>query len=200
MAIDRPPSAVARPAATADGRAQRRRAATPGDLLLHPAAVLSVGVLVVNDRWLKPHLGPELGLGVVTGKLSDAAGLAFFPLLMASLLELVRWAARGMGAVAWTVTRQELTGVVALTGVGFVAVQVLPAAGDAYAWGLGALRWLPVATAAVLTAAPLPPMPEINHVMDASDTLCVPALWLSYDLGRRFRGGDERDRPGPRRR
>ena len=55
----------------------------PGDLLLHPIAVLAVAVLVINDHVLK-----GLAPGLLTGKLSDLAGLLFFPLLLASVVEL----------------------------------------------------------------------------------------------------------------
>jgi hypothetical protein len=47
--------------------------------LLHPVALLAIAVLVVNDHVLKAAWP-----GVITGKLSDFAGLVFFPLLVAA--------------------------------------------------------------------------------------------------------------------
>src|SRR5690606_8292496 len=46
-----------------------------GDGLLHPAPLAAIGLLLLNDHWLKAAFP-----GSITGKLSDFAGLAFFPL------------------------------------------------------------------------------------------------------------------------
>ncbi|MDP6933021.1 MAG: hypothetical protein QGG40_08885, partial [Myxococcota bacterium] len=48
----------------------------PAEGLLHPAPLLALVVLVVNDHWGKGHLP-----AVLSGKLSDFAGLLFFPLV-----------------------------------------------------------------------------------------------------------------------
>lgn len=51
--------------------AERRAAESspiPGDGLLHPLALLAIGILIVNDHALKAAWP-----GVVTGKLSDVA-------------------------------------------------------------------------------------------------------------------------------
>jgi hypothetical protein len=141
-------------------------------------AVLAVVVLVANDHWLKARLGPDPRLGLVTGKLSDAAGLVFFPLVLISILELVR------GRAA---SRAELTGAVLATGLGFAAIKVIPAAAGAYAGSLAALRWLPGGLAGALTATPLPSLPRIHHVMDVTDCLSLPALWLGHRVGVRGR-------------
>jgi hypothetical protein len=196
--------------------------AVPGDLLLRPVSVVSLVVLVVNDHWLKARLGTDRRFGAVTGKLSDVAGLVFFPLVLASLLELGRWLGvardrdprrgrgrtreqrrgrsegreRGQGSGRpWVVTRGELAGATVVTGVGFAAVQVVPVAAGAYAGGLAALRWLPAGLAAALTAAPSPPFPRIHHVMDVTDCLCLPALWWGYGTG--LRGRRSTARKGP---
>jgi hypothetical protein len=137
-----------------------------------------VVALVVNDHWLKARLGPDPRLGLFTGKLSDVAGLVFFPLVLVSIVELVRGRAT---------SRAELTGAVLATGVGFAAIKVVPAAAAAYAGSLAALRWLPAGLAGVLTAAPLPSLPRIHHVMDVTDCLSLPALWLGYRVGVRAR-------------
>lgn len=61
----------------------------PGDYLANPVAIIALGIVIFNDRYLKVHHP-----GVVSGKLSDFAGLIYFPLFLASLIEVVRWAAR----------------------------------------------------------------------------------------------------------
>jgi len=56
-----------------------------GDLVVHPVAITSLALLVLNDRVLKERYG-----NAITGKLSDVAGIIFFPLLLISLAEVVR--------------------------------------------------------------------------------------------------------------
>ncbi|MDI1478547.1 hypothetical protein [Polyangium sp. y55x31] len=63
----------------------------PARGLAHPAWWIALAVLAVNDHVLK---GSGLVPGVVTGKLSDAAGLFLAPLLLATLVR-----ARGRRAV-----------------------------------------------------------------------------------------------------
>ena len=55
----------------------------PATLLCHPVVVMAVVVCAVNDHLFK---GSGWLPGVVTGKLSDVAGLFFFPTLLAVLL------------------------------------------------------------------------------------------------------------------
>lgn len=172
-----------------------------GQVLLEPGCLVAMAVLVVNDHWLKARFGPDPRWGLVTGKVSDVAGLVFFPLLLVSLVELVelaRWlvsaarrpaSASGAGCVRDTscpsVMERHLLGAVVATGAGFAAVQVVPAAAAAYSGGLAVLRWAPGGLVAMCTAAPWPPLPSIDHVMDATDCLSLPALWLSHRVGRR---------------
>ena len=66
-----------------------KRRLSPGDLIIHPIAPFSLFVLTLNDRFRKEHYG-----NVITGTLSDIAGLVFFPLLLISLIEMARKALR----------------------------------------------------------------------------------------------------------
>jgi len=74
--------------------------------LCHPLPLGAALVMAVNDHWLK---GGRLLPSVVTGKLSDFAGLFFFPLLVASALAGIcalarcRWP-RGAGAIIAVIT------------------------------------------------------------------------------------------------
>lgn len=154
----------------------------PGQVMLQPAMVLAVGVLAVNDHWLKGRVGAEPGVGLVTGKLSDVAGLAFFPALLVSVVEVVRWIV-DRGGDAWVSTRREMAVAVVVTAAGFAAAQVLPAAAAGYEAVLTALRWCPGAVVAVVAGGPWPPLPRLDHVMDATDILCLPAVWAGYRAG-----------------
>jgi hypothetical protein len=84
------------------------RAAT--QLLLHPIALTALALLLINDWVLKPNatvrrFGNGLG-GVVTGKLSDAAGLVLAPLVLLTVVQLVtrrsaqRWVWPAIAVVA----------------------------------------------------------------------------------------------------
>lgn len=88
--------------------------------LIHPLPLGAVAMLAINDHLLK-------GAGVlppaVTGKVSDLAGLFFFPLLLAALARLASRPADGWAAV--------------LTAIGFAAVKLVPAVNALVAstWG-----------------------------------------------------------------
>ena len=105
-------------------RSRRRFAAE----LCRPLPIAGVALLLFND-----HVGKHWGLlpGVVTGKLSDVAGLFFFPILLFSLVD---W------AVPWLAARRRewLTWLCAgVTGLLFAAIKLWPPA-NAFAcrcWG-----------------------------------------------------------------
>ena len=82
--------------------------------LRHPATLVSIGLLLLNDHVLKAAAPSPL-----TGKLSDFAGLSFFPFVLAAALSLisdrVRVSARAAGALAF-----------ALTGVWFALTKTSP--------------------------------------------------------------------------
>ena len=76
--------------------------------LLHPAFLVALATLVVNDHVLKDAFGNAL-----TGKLSDLAGLVVLPVLASSLVGLA--------------TRRAVWAVHAAVGLAFAAVQFVPA-------------------------------------------------------------------------
>ncbi|MFJ6149530.1 hypothetical protein [Micromonospora profundi] len=124
--------------------------------LCHPTTLLALVVLVVNDHVLKPALP-----GLVTGKLSDVAGLVLAPPLVAVLLTLVvpRMSARSAA----------LVGLVSV-GAGFAVVK-----SSGYAAELASSVWTVLAGASLVRA-------------DPTDLLAVPALglaWWSWTRSRR---------------
>lgn len=161
----------------------RRRTVLPAEELLHPYPLVAVLVLVVNDRLLK---GSGALPAWLTGKLSDVAGLFFFPLLLTALARLL----------AWPVLRRRpplrpalLATAIALTAAAFAAVKLVPAAAVAFA---AAVAWLD-------------PTDWFAHVFvtpDPTDLLALPVLALTAWHGARFCGepgpGDRyRVNPGP---
>lgn len=114
--------------------------------LCRPLPVAAVTLLLFND-----HVGKPCGLlpGMVTGKLSDLAGLFFFPILLFSLIDLVLpWLSpRGRERLAWL--RASATGAI------FALIKLCPPA-NAFACRF----WGPI-------------------VLDPSDCLALPAVGLA---------------------
>lgn len=125
--------------------------------LAHPVSLVAIAVMVVNDHVLKAHFGSWF-----TGKLSDVAGMVFFPALMAVVLSLV-----APRSVAWP----RLVGVAsAVTGLGFVWVKTSDA---------GA-----AAASSLLSAVAGPSL----VLKDPSDLLALAAIALAAWVGVRAQG------------
>jgi hypothetical protein len=89
--------------------------------LLHPVPLAAVVVLVVNDHLLK---GAGLLPGWLTGKLSDLAGLLFFPLFLTAAATALRWLAGRRDA---RLTPRALHLALAATGLVFASIKLSPA-------------------------------------------------------------------------
>jgi hypothetical protein len=146
--------------------------AIPGDGLLHPVALAALAVMVVNDHWLKAH-----SPGFVTGKLSDVAGLLFFPLLLQAAYELV-FTRREVGFIPSL--RVALACCVA-TGLVFTLTQLWAPGALAFEWGLALLQW----PARALLSWAVVPLRPVAHVADAEDLIALPALLVAFTLARR---------------
>ena len=101
-----------------------------GDFLLHPATLALLALWALNDHVLKDQLHDAL-----TGKLSDVASLAVFPLLPTAFFEMLR-ARRGppfegnATLVSWCLA----------TGLVMATINVFDDAAWGYRFGLGALQ------------------------------------------------------------
>lgn len=136
----------------------------------HPCAWLSIGLLVLND-----HVHKAAMPSWATGKLSDFAGLYFFPFLLAVALSLVLdrigWPARRTGTLAF-----------ALTAGLFAAAKASP-------WGNALAGDVLMRAFAV----------RVSIVLDPTDLVALLALWPAWLLWRRNeQGGRGRPRPVPR--
>lgn len=130
--------------------------------LAHPVSLAAIGLLIVNDHILK-----EVWPGFATGKLSDLAGLVFFPLLLVAIHQLVTGRAPvwlGIGAVV-------------ATGMCFALIQVWGPAAGFYRDGLGYLQ-LPFRFLMSGSASVGP----VQHVADPSDLMVLPALAVSWRI------------------
>ncbi len=143
-----------------------------GEALLDPIALLAVGVLLLNDHVLKAQLP-----GFVTGKLSDLAGLVFFPLLLWTFVDATQrlfWGQSGL-------THRNLVLCVVVTGLVFGAIKTTTPGAEAFRRVWGALQW----PARAVAAHRFVPIARVHLVEDATDLLTLPILLVAYWVGRR---------------
>lgn len=129
---------------------------------MHPVALISVVLLVVNDWILKSRCH-----GAVTGKLSDLAGLAFAPVVLTASIGLVLAVAARLGAkVDPSLTRRRLIACIVATGAVFAAVKLSEDAAAVLVRALSALGR------------------PAEIYLDRTDLLTLPALAIAYWIGR----------------
>lgn len=139
--------------------------------LLHPVSLAAIALLVVNDHVLKAAWP-----GLVTGKLSDVAGMIFFPLLLAAVAQQVR---PGLPL------RRTVHVSAVLTALVFAAIKVWPLAGDAYRVGLAGLQWPFRALWALVHGHGLPSLAPVMLTRDATDLVAIPAVLIAVWLAHR---------------
>ena len=147
----------------------------PADGLLHPMSLVALGLLLLNDHVLK-----AVWPGALTGKLSDIAGLVFFPILVLSAGELVLVALGRWRGPTW----RALTLAAAGSATAFALVKILPDAAVAAGWLLGMAQWLlslPIRALAGTLDAPIVPT---LIVVDPTDLLALPFVTLAIWIGR----------------
>ncbi|HSO31586.1 MAG TPA: hypothetical protein VLT33_03690 [Labilithrix sp.] len=143
--------------------------------------LLAVALLIVNDHVLK-HQFP----GFVTGKLSDFAGLFFFPLLLVDAL----------GRLHGRRSLNMLVGACIATAVVFAAVKTWGPAHEMYCVGLGALQWPFRALVASLVSAPLPALARVRLTMDVTDLVGLVSVAAAFRYALRYGGVPRRPRSG----
>jgi len=152
------------------------RVRTPGDLLLHPVAVAALVVVIVNDRVLKVRYPSE-----VSGKLSDFAGLVFFPLFLVAAIEGARWLYRRS---SWPLTSRAVVVAVVVVGAAMVAIKTSQPAGDVYRTVMGAVLYPVNAAASVARGDGLPSLGRVGLVPDRTDLFALPFLlvpvWVAH--------------------
>jgi hypothetical protein len=144
------------------------------EALLNPVVLLALLVLVVNDHFLKEQWGNTL-----TGKLSDVAGLVFFPIVCVAIAD----AALRVGGRSG-VHRSGFVAALIVIGIAFTAVKVSPTVAEGYSYGLGAMQWPIESTRAALSGSASPTINPVWVLADATDVLALPALWQAWRVGR----------------
>ncbi len=157
-------------------------------LLVAPAPLLAIAALLINDHVLK-GLATGDAATWLTGKLSDVAGLVYFPLLLLALLEPAFGPLRG---------RRHVRVAAIVTGLGFAAVKLWPIATAAYGITWGAMQWVALASIAAAIGDDAPHLLPVACVADPTDLLALAGLAIPW-FGRDCDSGTGADRGEARR-
>jgi hypothetical protein len=142
-------------------------------------ALMALITLAVNDHVLKIHWPSPL-----TGILSGIAGVALLPLVLVAAGEMLTAIRRSAAPVDPNRRAVAVTIASVATGVGYAAVELLPAAETAYRHGLGVLQWPAAAVGALAGGGPLPALHQVAAVADPFDLLALGALAIPLRLAR----------------
>lgn len=151
------------------------RDGSAGDSLRHPLILAMLVLWVVNDHILKSALA-----NTWTGKLSDIASLAVFPLLPVCAYELL-CAVRDRPAHG---VRALLHMSLFATGAVMVGINISESCAELYRVGLGAAQWPFRALWGVLLEDGAPPLHRVLLTMDPTDLWTLPALVIPWWVGR----------------
>jgi len=138
--------------------------------LAAPIPIAAIALLIINDHYLKAEYP-----GWVTGKLSDFAGLVFFPLLLAAICEQVGFR-RGMATII---------GATIATAIVFIAIKLSATAGEGYRIALAVLQWPFRAAFALIDGAAMPGLVKVRLAADPTDLIALVALAVPLALARR---------------
>ncbi len=155
-----------------------------GGGLLDPVAIAALALLILNDHVLKAA-ARGTAFGVVTGKLSDVAGMVFFPVLVVAGIELLgRWRRSFSGPQPRVAV---VVAVVVATVFGLTKVSTT--AGQVYAMTWAVMQWPFRAALALWSHGALPMLRPVAHVVDPTDVVAiVGVLYVVWQTRRRASG------------
>lgn len=156
----------------------RSRHDAPGAALLHPVSLASLLMLGLNDHVLK-----RVAPGVLSGKLSDFAGVVLLPLVLHAVFEMTFTRLRSPPSPE--LSNRALKVCLALGLSAFALPEVWPAAETVYRYAFGVAYWPFRALAAALAERPLPSLLPVDATADVTDLLALPMGFLAYAVGRR---------------
>jgi hypothetical protein len=142
--------------------------------LLHPITLLALALWAINDHLLKGW-----GPGLLTGKLSDVAGLVVSPTVLFGLLE---WCAPGP---VRRHRRAALACCCTAVGALLVGLELSRWVELAYQHALGSAQFVALRLLAWLSGGPAPAYLLVRTTADVTDLLTLPALVVPAWLGLR---------------
>ncbi|MEE2786536.1 MAG: hypothetical protein VX589_04290 [Myxococcota bacterium] len=152
-----------------------RAKAAPGDVLRHPLIVGLLLLWALNDHVFKAYFANQW-----TGKISDFAGLAVFPLIPLSAYEiscaLLGREPRCRHWVLWL----SLVG----TGTFMVGINISEAWANVYTQGLSLAQWPFRAVWGLIADGTIPERANLKVTMDPTDLWTLPALSIAWWLGK----------------
>jgi hypothetical protein len=160
----------------------------PGDVCLSPVFIVSLGILVVNDHWLKGRYHDAF-----TGKLSDAAGIVFFPLLLVAIVEVGR---RLTARAPWALSTTGVSLCVGITALVFTLAKVTKPVNRFYGWATAQLEKPPLLLKWLFGGGHTP-NPRVVIVHDPTDLVVLPLLVIPWLVARAYsrRSNDSRVEP-----
>tara|TARA_R110002073_G_scaffold123819_11_gene268008 strand:+ start:66315 stop:66920 length:606 start_codon:yes stop_codon:yes gene_type:complete len=121
-------------------------------------------LLIANDWWFKPSAWAQ---GFLTGKLSDIAGLVFFPLLLTACTNCAALGLHRLGlSIDFTLRRYKAVSAIALTALVFSAVKLSPSCNHLVLEFISLFGLHP------------------SIVLDATDLYTLPALGVAWLVAR----------------
>jgi hypothetical protein len=153
----------------AEATTRRSPRPTAGDGLLHPVIAIAIAVLIANDHALK-----AVWPGDATGKVSDFAGLLFFPVLLQAAWEVATLGRSGVASARVAATAAVATALV------FASVKTLDPAAHAYSVILGWLQWAVTAAGSLVTGATLAEPHRVAIVQDPTDLIALPMVLIAW--------------------
>lgn len=144
--------------------------------MLHPLPLGALVVLLLNDHWWK-RAHPSF----VTGKLSDVAGLIFFPLLLQAIVEI----GQDRAGVRRGPSRRVLLVAIVATAVVFGLAKTWSPMNALVRTGDAALRWPLRAIWSVAHHRGVSPLGRSALVRDPSDLAALPAVLAGLGVRRR---------------
>lgn len=149
----------------------------PAERFLRLGPILATALLLLNDHVLKARWG-----NVLTGKLSDLAGVFLLPLVLVAAYEIALF----MTERPWRATPRQLLICIVVTGASFSLVKLSPTAADCYGLVLGGLRWPFEALLSTIVRSPLANRRSVQVTADWTDLVALPMLLVSWRLGTRY--------------